>query len=193
MTIRPGEEWGTEVPRPSAAIVADTDADIVSLPAGVDVVVGGGDLHRSVGAPTRRDPVRRVEVDGLVVRLDDGDEMYGVAHVVIRRSWWRGAVVAVMNVDHLGRWYVAPRAHPNDGRFDVVTAEPTLGIRDRLAARRRLPNGSHVPHPAITSTRDTQRTLAFDRPHRVWVDGRLVGRARRVDVAIVPDRYVVHF
>jgi hypothetical protein len=193
MTIRPGQEWGVEVPLPAGAFVAHTDAEVASAATGADVVLAGGDLHRSVGSPPARDPVRRVPIDGLVVRLDGSAPHHAVAHVVIRRSWWRGDVVAVMNTDHLGEWYVAPRAHPNDGRFDVVAADGALRVRDRLAARRRLRSGSHVPHPDIATSRERARTWTFARPHRVWIDGRRAGSARTIEVTVDPDRYVVHF
>ena len=193
MTIRPGEEWGVRVDLPASAAVAHTDAEAASADRGADVVLAGGDLHRSVGSPGPRDPVQRVDVDGLRVRLDGGPAHWGIAHVVMRRGWWRGPIVAVMNVDHLGDWYVAPRAHPGDGRFDVVEVSPGMSRRDRLGARTRLPTGAHVPHPDITTSRSTHRDWEFVRPVGVWLDGVRIGTATSVDVELVPDHYVVHF
>ena len=48
---------------------------------------------------------------------------------------------------------VAPRAHPNDGRFDVVEVSAAMPARARLQAWRRLATGTHVPHPDITTRR----------------------------------------
>ena len=75
-----------------------------------------------------------------------------------------------MNTDCRGRWDVAPRAHPNDGRVDVVEVAAAMGLRARWQARRRLPTGTHVPHPAIRTGRATERAWHFDRPLGLWVD-----------------------
>jgi hypothetical protein len=191
VTIRRGEEWGTQVPVPADIVWAESDHDIVTTTAPVGLA--GGDVHRSVGSPGRRDPVQRVEVDGLRVVVDGGAEQWAVAHVVARRSWWRGRIVAVMNVDHIGDWYVAPRGHPNDGLFDVVEVVAEMPFRQRLAARSRLPTGAHVPHPMITTARDRSRTWTFDRHLDIWIDGIRTDRGRSLAVEIVPDRYTVHF
>ncbi len=86
-----------------------------------------------------------------------------------------GPIVAVMNAEFLGDWDVAPRAHPGDGLLDVVSVAAGMSLADRLRARRRLPAGTHVPHPAITIERRPAVQLGFDRPTPVWLDGVLVG------------------
>ena len=68
-----------------------------------------------------------------------------VAHLVARRSWWRGRVVAAMNAQWLGAWDLGPRSHPDDGLLDVT--DGTLPLGDRLKARRRLPDRHPPPHP----------------------------------------------
>lgn len=191
MTIRRGEPWGSEVPRPDDLVLAHSDRAIVD--AGEPVGLAGGDVFRSLGSPDRRDPVQRVELDGIEVELDDDRRYLAVAHVVARRSWWRGRVIACMNVDHLGAWNVAPRAHPNDGRIDVVECAPTMSLRARWAARGRLAAGTHVPHPDIEVTRVIERRWTFDRPHRIQVDGDEIGRSRTLAVRCLDDRFTVLF
>ena len=125
----------------------------------------------------------------------DGRRFTAVAHVVVRdRRWagWRGPVVAVMNADRLGRWDVAPRAHPNDGRVDVVEVDGAMGLRARWQARRRLPTGTHVPHPAIRTARAAERTWRFDRPLGLWVDSVGRGTVRSLRVTVEPDGATVH-
>lgn len=190
MTIRRGEPWGSEVERPATVRVAHGDAELAALvaddPAG-DYAVDGGDLHRTVGAPRsagRRS--HRLPIDVLDV-VTDRSRHVAVAHVVIRRHWWRGRVVFVCNVDHVGRWNVAPRAHPNDGRFDVVDVAAAMGPRDRWEARRRLPTGSHVPHPEISVRSATEWSWTDPRGAHVWVDGIDTGRATAVTVRIRSD------
>lgn len=191
MTIRRGAPWGTEVSRPPDLPVARSDAELADLAddrPDDDVSVSAGDVHRSLGAPGPRSVAQRLPMDLLTVSID-GRTTVAVAHVVARRSWWRGPIVAAMNVDHFGTWIVAPRAHPNDGRFDVVDVDAAMSFRDRLMARRRLPSGSHVPHPAISVTTSTARRWEFDRPTRVWVDGSDAGRCRELEVTIRPDAF----
>jgi hypothetical protein len=194
MTIKRGEEWGTTVARPADLTLASGDADLARLvtadptrPLGVSA----GDLHRAVGSPAPRDPVQRLPMDALVVTLDDRT-LIAVAHVVAMASWWRGRIVAVMNCDHVGEWDVAPRAHPNDGRFDVVEVDPRMGLRRRIQARSRLPHGTHVPHPDIATRVATGAEWTFERPTPVRVDGVACGRVSRLHVAISADHFSIH-
>jgi diacylglycerol kinase family enzyme len=78
-----------------------------------------------------------------------------------------------MNAEFLGAWTVAPRAHPGDGLLDVVDAD--LPFSERWEARRRLPYGTHVPHPRITVRRTATAELELS-GLRVRLDGRDVGR-----------------
>jgi len=148
-------------------------------------------LFTAVGAPAPRPIAQRVPVDLLRVGLDDR-ELTAVAHVVARRSWWRGPVIAATNVDHVGEWNVAPRAHPNDGRFDVVEVAPDMSLRQRWQARSRLAQGTHVPHPQIATSTAQERSWTFDRPMRVWIDGVDRGRTRRLSVRLEPDAFELH-
>lgn len=200
MTIRPGSPWGEVVACPPGLITVADDAALAwYLDANVDAAlrVTGGDLARTVGGPSTGPECRRYPIDGLRVVLD-GDDAHAhlaVAHVVVRRpgplGWWRGEIWAAMNVSRLGEWDVAPRAHPNDGRIDVVAVDAGLSVRARWHARRRLPTGAHVPHPAISLTRPSTATWR-GAPAAVYVDGVRVAQARSVDVTVDPDLAVIH-
>jgi diacylglycerol kinase family enzyme len=123
--------------------------------------------------------------------LLDGRQYWFVAHLVARGSWWRGRVFAAMNAQFLGTWDVAPRGHPNDGRLDVFDVSATMTVRDRLAARRRLPTGTHVPHPAVDVTSSAAVQVAFDPPLSVWLDGTAMGPVRHASVRVEPDALTV--
>jgi hypothetical protein len=153
----------------------------------------GGDMAHTMGggAPGRFDgPVVRAPVDLLRV-VADGDEHWALAHVVARRGWWRGEVVLAMNAQFLGRYDVAPRGHPNDGRVDVIHVDPSMRARARWHARRRARIGTHLPHPqiAVRST-DAWRT-EFDHPVGLWIDGERRGDVRVLEVTVVPDALIV--
>ena len=190
MTIRKGEPWGSEVPRPHDHRVANDDAELAAWieadPAG-HYAVDGGDLHRALGAPhSDGATMHRLPIDVLAV-VTDRSQHLAVAHVVIRRGWWRGAVLFAGNVGDLGTWNVAPRAHPNDGRFDLVVADASMRFRDRWEARRRLPTATHLPHPAISVRTATEWAWADVGGAHVWIDGVDVGPRHRVEVRITPD------
>lgn len=195
MTIKPGEEWGRALRQPvQPELIADdaTLATCVSVGGPGPWAVGGGDLHRATGAPRQPERGHVVGVDAMVVTLDDGREVVAVAHVVARRSWWHGPIVAICNVDFVGEWNVAPRAHPNDGRADVVEVAPQMGVRERWQAWRRLPQGTHVPHPQIVTRTVRQAAFEFARPLHVWIDGVRVGRASRLAVDVRPDAFELY-
>jgi hypothetical protein len=197
VTIRKGEDWGTQGGLPADGVVVRSDAEarhIVSehRRAGTPVPplgLLGGDLCRTLGG--LGDESRLRSEDAVLVPVDlgsvllDGRLHWFVAHLVARRSWWSGRIVAVMNAEFHGDWDVAPRGHPNDGRLDVL--DVTMPLGDRLKARRRLLTGTHVPHPGIKERRVDAAQFEFDSPVPIWLDGERVGVARRLSVRIEPD------
>jgi diacylglycerol kinase family enzyme len=66
-----------------------------------------------------------------------------------------------------------------------------MSVRQRWLARRRLPNGTHVPHPQVRERRVPVVELQFDRAVRVWLDGAAAGRATTITVHVVPDAFLV--
>lgn len=194
MTIEKGQPWGSAVDRPDDLLVVDSDAALAAAlveQPGRPVTVAAGDVHRSLGSPPPRRAMQRLPIDLITCRVG-ARAVTGVAHVVIRSGWWRGPIVAAVNVDHVGDWNVAPRAHPNDGRADVVEVSPAMTLRQRWQARNRLPGGTHLPHPAITTSAVRQRSWHFDRPLTVWVDGVRVGASDTVSIEVVPDAGTVY-
>src|SRR5262245_59005451 len=195
MTIRKGEQWGTPTTRPTDLVVAGSDAELAALVArdpGGEYGLRGGDLYRSLGAPPERETMQRLPLDALMVRADDGDEVLCVAHVVARNGWWTGPILAIENCGYVGHWNVAPRAHPNDGRFDVVEVSGSMSVRQRLQARRRLGAGTHVPHPDITIRTAESGEWRFGRPTNLYLDGVQRGRCTRLMVTIAPDHFSIY-
>lgn len=129
-----------------------------------------------------------VPIDLGVVVIHNGSTpltMVMSSSLVIASKFWSGPIEGAMNSSFLGEWNVTPSGHPNDGRFDVISAE--LPMSDRMKARKRLPSGSHVPHPAISIRRLRSATFTPPPSARVWVDGRALGSAARVEVSVFPD------
>ena len=200
MVVKRGEEWGVELASPiGGAFVATSDAAIagaVSGDDGVPVIVRGGDLHRSLGSPVGTATTRRMPIDVISVNVDGSAALTCVAHVVMRRrgrlGWWRGPIVAVFNVDHLGAWDAAPRAHPNDGWLDVVEVRGTMSVRARWQAWRRLRTGDYLPHPEITTRRIRSESFSLDQPLELWLDGVHGGTVSFLSAEVVPDAAEIH-
>lgn len=200
MTVEKGREWGSAAPLPENGFVVRSDAEASSRleaarRAGTEYpVIGllGGDLCRTLGgigsvSRLRSDEARSLPVDVGQVLVDGKLHLF-VAHVVARSRSWRRAVV-IMNAQWLGRWDVAPRAHPNDGLLDVLDAR--LRWADLFKVRSRLAVGAHLPHPDITERRVPAVQMELDRSISVWVDGSPVGRGRTLSARLESDALTV--
>lgn len=203
MTVERGRAWGEAGALPQGGVVVTSDAEARSVVEGARRAGGempalgllGGDLCRTLGG---RGDAGRLHSEGatwvavdLGIALLDGRISYFVAHLVARASWWRGPLAAVMNAEFLGAWDVAPRAHPGDGRLDVLDVKASFGLGDRVRARARLRAGTHLPHPSIAQHRVPAWSAEFERPIGVWLDGERVGEARRIAVRLEPDALLV--
>ena len=190
MTVEKGQDWGTSGPLPDDGVVVHSDAEarrVVSEARRENRPVPplgllGGDLCRTLGG--RGALTTRATVD-LGAVLVDGRLHWFVAHVVVRRGWLRGPLFGAFNAEWLGDWDVAPRAHPGDGRLEVV--EVTMSAGDRWKARRRLPTGTHVPHPGIRITRAEAVQHDVAKGQSVWLDGERLGPARALSIRLEPD------
>lgn len=197
MTIEKGRPWGSPGPLPADGVVVHSDAEARRVV--TDALLAnqpvptlgllGGDLCRTLGG--RGDAARMRSGEAMTFPVDlgrvliDGRRHWFVAHLIARRSWWRGRAVAVMNAQWLGDWDLAPRSHPNDGLLDAT--DGSLPLRDRLAARRRVRTGSHLPHPALRTTRAAAMTFDLDPPLGVELDGEAIGDARHLVIQVLPD------
>lgn len=198
MTIERGQEWGHQAMVPVGIREAFDDRELVSLvTVGTSVVPRGGDLALTIGVsstPSEGTMARVLDIDLLSVELTHGDRTVSidaVAHVVLRRRRmvggpWRGEVVALMNAQYLRGRDVAPRGHPNDGRFEAVEVDSSMGFRQRMLAWRRTQTGRHLPHAQI-SVRSVKEWSSSSGGVVVQVDGVRWGVADSVMVRIRPD------
>lgn len=193
MAIRRGGDWGEVSPAPSDLSWFTDDRSAASHVAETsDTRLGlqRGDMARTLGA-SGDGPTIRFTID--LLRLNwEGERGAGsalaLAHVVVRRRrGWTGPIVAVMNAQYMGAWDVAPRGHPNDGRVELIEVDSTMSVGQRWIARRRLPLGTHVPHPSIrVSTRD-RAEWTFDQELELVVDGVSMGGTRMLRFEMIPD------
>jgi YegS C-terminal NAD kinase beta sandwich-like domain len=202
MTIRKGEPWGEAVAVPPDLTVLHDDLAVhrwvVAQRQRAETVralgLAGGDLARTMagGGPDQfQSGATRLPLD--LVRVEaEGATTWSVAHVVARRSWWRGEVVLAMTAQYLGDADVAPRAHPNDGKVDVLRVDPAMPMQARWQAARRARTGSHLPHPQLRMSQVAQTTVELVRPLVVWVDGIRWLTAGALTLTVEPDAYIAY-
>ena len=154
----------TDGRRPPRGIALPLDAMTTDLGTAVNSVVLG----------RRPDRLRSWHRAGPVTVTVDGREV------------WSGpaTTVVVMSGQYLGPADLAPRGHPGDGRLEIQVY--ALGPRERAGMRRRLPLGTHLPHPRITTTTGRSVTIGLGRPRPVQLDGAAAGPVRDVTVTVRP-------
>jgi hypothetical protein len=192
--IKRGEEWGVPTTCTSADIIVIGDHGLAVSSTDKRLIVHGGDIAHSLGdpqAPAAGVNCTEVPIDALrvLITLRNGTTQSNIAasHVMIG-EWLRGRLVCVSNGGFIGAKNVSPRAHPNDGLFDVMSLHPTMGMQQRLRARHKSILGTHTPHPLIDTSR--ARSIEFSsaaRSEKLRIDGRRIRSWSKVQVEIVPD------
>jgi hypothetical protein len=171
------------------------------------------DLARALGLGPVGAGTTEVAIDALAIDLDDdvvgaGNAVDAVNVVVLGpppdrlrwtarasditvrvdgRAWFTGraTTVVVANGQFLRGADLVPRGHPGDGWAEVQVY--ALGRRARRGMRRRLPTGTHVPHPGVRNGRARRVEVEVaGRRLPVEVDGRPQGRTARLVVTLVP-------
>jgi YegS C-terminal NAD kinase beta sandwich-like domain len=148
--------------------------------------VSGGDLCRTLNGTGSMSMVFPIDLCRLTA--PGVDETF-VAHCVVRNGWFRSPITVAMNAQFIGGWDVAPRSHPNDGVVDVL--EISMGVGDRLRARKRLASGTHVPHPSIAQRRVRSAEFHLSRPTKIWLDGEQVVTLTDFTITVEPDALTV--
>lgn len=192
--ITRGEQWGVPTTRTHEDIVVTGDCELASSSSDRRLIVKTGDIARSLGDPAVPQVDANcieVPIDALrvIISLHNGTSisMLASSHVVIG-NWLQGRLICVSNSGFIGNRNVSPRAHPNDGFFDVMTLRPSMGIQQRIRARHKSILGTHTPHPLIeTSRAKTIEYSSASRTESLRIDGRRIRSWSAVQVEIVPD------
>ena len=198
MVIKSGGEWGREYNKGCPSHLTKTDKEIGDLvesswatESEIPLIgIVGGDIWRAAGSPNggvqrlNTDKARKAAIDVGEVWLD-GRRHAVAAHVLFQKNWWRGPITAIMNSEWRRTWRVAPRAHPNDGWFDLVAGD--LSIHQRWLAWQRIKTGDHLPNSNLESRRIKEFTHKFPKGTRAVIDGVFVGKCEDVTLRVLPD------
>lgn len=202
MTIQKGRPWGETCTVPERITTVDCDADLARADPAVPVVLTGGDLFIATGSPEPASPGQTrtmVRIDALSCLIETGgrhEQRLAASRIEIGR-WIRlwppsPRYVCVTNPGLVKGANVAPRAHPNDGRLDVLTIAGSMTLGQRIIARRRAAFGDHLGHPDITVTSSTH--TFFERvpgDGSLRIDGERITRWDRITIEVVPDYWRV--
>lgn len=188
--ITPGQEWERRN-NASAEATVTSDRELAAAMGGA-VVLRGGDVHRALGAPMGVPSDTTVAIDLIDVRVEGVSIAVAASYVLIGRAPHRigrlvGAWHVLTNAGFIGRYELAPRAHPGDGAADLFSVDSSMSLRQRVGAARRSRLGAHLPHPALRVRRVHDYVHDLQRGERVWVDGRRVaGRIASLQLRVVP-------
>lgn len=202
--IKHGQDWGREDTAPRDLVRASSDralADCVGE-GHRNVVVTCGDMWRTIGSEKRavvggeRAMCLPIDIMKVEFRLEDESlvSKIAVSHVVLRSSnirggWLRGSLTIAANAQFIGRWDVAPRGHPNDGRVEITQVDEAMSLRQRLTARSRLSTGSHLPHPSIQTK--SVKNFVWEGDSRsqkfLWIDRQRIGRVKSLSIEVCND------
>jgi len=191
--IDKGQEWGRPGVLPAASPIAGSDAEAAALVGSHELIgLRGGDLARTLGVSQhyeRGTPKQLVGVDAIEIVLDSGEVFTCLAHAVIGTPFVDRKIVAVMNAAFIGRRNIAPRAHPGDGKADVVSVG--LGLADSFKAWRRMLTASHLPHPHIAVRRQESGVADVGASKPVRIDGQRVGSSKRLRFRVLPEAITI--
>jgi hypothetical protein len=192
--IKRGEEWGVPTTCTPSDISVSGDQGLAVSSTDCRLIVHGGDIAHSLGDPQQPvvgDNCTEVPIDALrvLITLRNGSTHSSIAasHVMIG-EWLRGRLICVSNGGFIGNKNVSPRAHPNDGFFDVMSLDSSMGMQQRLRARHKSILGTHTPHPLVVTSRARSTEFSsVSRSEALRIDGRRIRSWSKVEIEIVPD------
>jgi hypothetical protein len=196
VTIEKGKLWETTTPPSAPTISAESQEELhtitqLLLRTNEKIVLslsGPSDLKRTIGAlePTSDQITVYFPIDGARIELDE-KKVFLTAHAKLQSRFGRDSMF-VMNAQWLGDANLGPRAHPNDGKLDVISWE-NLSLWERRKIRARFPTGSFLPHPSVTSMRMSNFSTEFKKARSVQIDGVDYGHTHHFSFEVIPDAF----
>jgi len=202
MTISKHLEWGRDILKPEDLVICQDDAAASRLLTGLVgeskhlpiIAIKSSKLARALGtngAQLESKSMRALPFDLIKINFTNSSNekvmLIAIGYALLRNSWWRGEITAVLNTSFIGEWDCAPRSHPNDGKFDVVSVGSQMRPMQRLIASRRLQLGTHLPHPKISTHQATNLELSSSALPNLFVDGQRFAKVSQINFTLLPD------
>ncbi len=208
MVIKRGEDWGQRILRPDDLLVFDNDVQAnvyltkqfrYSLPV-QSIAILKSNVARSLGlngSDTNGEKMLKTSFDVLEVEICGGDGKVSsecfLGNAVIRNSWRRGTIIGVFNTAFIAGRDWAPRAHPNDGKLDVLLLDEAMGLRQRLTAYRLSRSGSHLPHPHFKYLQNQSYVASDLEGAKLTVDSVEFGKVESCSFRVIPDAVSIYW
>ena len=193
MNIEKGRSWGSLSPLPPEGVIIKTNKELLEKVndckrQGIDLPTFGllgGDLWRTLGGRRAEERLYGGEATTLDIDLGcallDGKIFWFCAHMFIG-SKLKGEKIFISNVAHYGKMNPAPKAHPGDGKFDVL--EVKLSPFQTFKAVKRVSAGTHIPHPGIKYRQVSSEQFSFGKKLSIEIDGKNIGKFSTVSIRI---------
>ena len=208
MTIRKNENWGATAARPENLVICETDEAASQLATDFylqqksipPIAITRSNLSRALGtkgADAKSQNMQATPFDLIEVTFVDASKtqqkVLALGYGLLRKSWWRGDIVAAMNTSFIGDWDCAPRSHPNDGKFDLLAVSSEMKSTQRLIASRRLKFGTHLPHPQISVKQLTSFDADCSVKPNLYVDNRRFISVNQCKFRLLPDALTLYW
>ena len=193
MNIERGRSWGSLSPLPPEGVIIKTNKELLEKVndckrQGIDLPTFGllgGDLWRTLGGRRAEERLYGGEATTLDIDLGcallDGKIFWFCAHMFIG-SKLKGEKIFISNVAHYGKTNPAPKAHPGDGKFDML--EVKLSPFQTFKAVKRVSAGTHIPHPGIKYKQVSSEQFSFEKKLSIEIDGKNIGKFSTVSIRI---------
>ena len=193
MNIEKGRSWGSLSPLPPDGVIIKTNKELLEKVndckrQGIDLPTFGllgGDLWRTLGGRRAEERLYSGEATTLDIDLGcallDGKIFWFCAHMFIG-SKLKGEKIFISNVAHYGKMNPAPKAHPGDGKFDML--EVKLSPFETFKAVKRVSAGTHIPHPGIKYRQVSSEQFSFGKKLSIEIDGKNIGKYSTVSIRI---------
>jgi len=128
-----------------------------------------------------------IEATYVLTKSEETIRRCFIGRAFISEKPFFGRTIAVLNSSFVGNRDWAPKAHPNDGKLDLVELDGSMNVRQRLTALRLMKSGSHLPHPKIRYNQLSEYEYATDRSASLSIEGVRIGSIRHCFFRVLPD------
>jgi hypothetical protein len=195
--IRRGQPWGIPADMSDDVLVVKNNQVLSNTDRTRRIVLTGGDIARSLGnpvVPVVGSACTEVAIDAMLCDITTTDSrsiLAVAASSIVVGSYWRGRHLIVSNAGWIGDSNVAPRAHPNDGKVEMLAITSHMSLRQRILARRRMQTGTHLPHPDLSSMQIATQSIVRQNEERLMIDGRKIDNWASISIRVEPDYWRV--
>ena len=203
MTIRKGQEWGHFEERPSdLQLVADDVAAceviskcVIESSSCLNLSISKSDMARTLGITGANNLDRQmlctkfdvIEATYLLTNSEETRRRCFIGRAFVSEKLFFGRTIAVLNSSFVGNRDWAPKAHPNDGKLDLVELDSSMKVRQRLTALKLMKSGSHLPHPQIRYRQLSEYEYATEDSASLSIEGVRMGSIRHCLFRVLPD------